>query len=1009
MKVPMFGNKRLPRIACLLLVGVYSIMILATALVPSQKASAYVAPNELAVEHQILRPFLYALDGCSKSSALGAIGYFKGKLSADDINQYKLTNATDKVAVGFEDEPSDGFISCGNTEGAKLVQYALAYLNIQSQADYQTKFVNKFYKHTGGDNWELQVSSGSVVNWFIEQSKQYDFSANSILGPNERTRRGLIALAQCVMPAGSGAQSGDAVTISGKQYWYRPSKNSGSTIPAGWDWLRNDGNISCGTLVSDANSSNWITDPAVLNRVHDDPTALLQDAKVTPLNSNAGAGSTGGVNFDCNVVFTNPLTWIVCPMTELFQGFINFLDQQINQFLTIPTDYFSSSSARGSDFYKAWASMRTIALALLVIVGLVMVISQAIGIGPFDAYTVKKIMPRIAIAVIGISLSWVLMQFFVSITNDVGNATRGIILSPFRDLQQPSLSGATSSALAGAFGAGLFALGILGMLSFLATAALALLVAMGVLLVREIVVALLAILAPIAIIAYVLPNTERVWKLWWESFSKALLMFPLISAFIAAGRVFAMVSVTSDQQGPPGKAGVDATHQIIAFIATIIPYFLLPATFRLAGGALSTIGNFANDRGRGAFDRLKQFRRTEATKAWERKKEGNLFRGGTRENWRGKIGRAVQAGTLASAGGYDPTKWRSRIKGALADSDRIRSAKYAEENEIFGGFKYDDDKLHAAKFTTAAEIGRELERRAPGRFAGARNARSREDAVNQIMRAQRDIGSDAFQKARVRAQATTGTGYQYRDKDSGAIMFDAAAVLDDINDAYGTDESGAGAALAEIRTSLTQSGQMAGVAGYATWAAQLRRVRDRPGDAGIHESANDVIMEDASRSASAGQAIYGKPSSAAAFAKAHRKRIQGIAEGIMNQRVNPETGAQYSMDDLSAAVAGAAGLYDAMSSASPNSANSFANELFSQSSGIPEIKLPDGTTLMKGQTIGDFVRAQMGGNSEFVNRRKDYGRSTLEEAQAEYAQRNRPVPGANGGGFKPPGPPEPPG
>lgn len=318
-----------------------------------------------------------------------------------------------------------------------------------------------------------------------------------------------------------------------------------------------------------------------------------------------GESKDANVEFNCAVSVLNPLTWFMCPMVEGLQTLINRLDSGITSFLTIKDSNFDTSCADkgvdkcpGAGFYAAWSSLRTIALVLLVIIGLIMVISQALSFGPIDAYTVKKVLPRIFFAVILISLSWPLMRWFVNFTNDLGGAVRGIIVAPFGGGNITLGGGATSAGATALVGAGL-ALGIVGFLSLAATAALAVIIAFALLLFRQMLITMLVVLAPIAIVMYILPNTQKFWKLWWESFSKALLMFPILSAFIAAGRVFAKVVVVGDN---------DVIHQLFAFGAYFAPYFLIPATFRLAGGALATIGGMANDRSRGVFDRLKKGR-----------------------------------------------------------------------------------------------------------------------------------------------------------------------------------------------------------------------------------------------------------------------------------------------------------------------------------------------------------------------------------------------------------------
>jgi hypothetical protein len=236
-----------------------------------------------------------------------------------------------------------------------------------------------------------------------------------------------------------------------------------------------------------------------------------------------------------------------------------------------------------------------------------MVLSQTMGLDFVDAYTIKKVLPRLLVAAIGVTLSWQLMEFFVTLTNLLGLGMRNLIYAPFAaaGIDKVALGGGGSAVALLTTGGAIALLGPLGILSLVATGLLAILVAFVVLVLRNIVVILLILTAPIAIVAYVLPNTQKVWAFWWDAFTKALMMFPIITAFIAAGRVFAAIS-TTQAENLNGVASLIAS--IVGFIAYFAPYFLIPLTLRFAGGALGTLGGFANDRSRGAFDRLKKFR-----------------------------------------------------------------------------------------------------------------------------------------------------------------------------------------------------------------------------------------------------------------------------------------------------------------------------------------------------------------------------------------------------------------
>lgn len=367
-------------------------------------------------------------------------------------------------------------------------------------------------------------------------------------------------------------------------------------------------------------------------------TAGTQD----PANTD-GVTTNTDTNFDessgdlqCDTS-SNPLTWLICPIVAAARETIDQLDNAIVSELNInEDDYFnedSTESNTGKNFYTVWTNFRNIGLVLLILTALVMVVSQALSIGPFDAYSVKKILPRILVAVIFMTLSWDISKFLIALTNDIGFAVRAIIQAPFAEVDNPMLTGGSSVAGAILVGAAGIGLGIIGLLSFALTGILAVLIAFVVLTIRKMLIIFMVLLAPFAIACYILPNTQKVYKLWWETFSKGLLMFPIIMGFIAVGRVFARVA---------GEGGGGLLDQLVMVIAYFGPYFALPAAFRLAGGAIATISGVANDRSRGVFDRLKKGRQ-------ERMKH-NFERAGNSERWnpQNKFVKWSKANKLAS-------------------------------------------------------------------------------------------------------------------------------------------------------------------------------------------------------------------------------------------------------------------------------------------------------------------------------------------------------------------------
>jgi hypothetical protein len=352
------------------------------------------------------------------------------------------------------------------------------------------------------------------------------------------------------------------------------------------------------------------------------------DAKAAAPNPGNASNSLG-----CTIQLTNPLTWVICPIVDALSQFVQTIDNLITQQLDIsPSSIFCSTDGATTcgAYYNAWQSFRDIALGLLVVVALIIVSAEALGSEILDAYTIRKTLPRLLVAAIGITISWPLMNFAVTASDVLGIGIRHIIYFPFTQIKDaPDLSFG-GDALNFLFGSGALVGGTLvavpawivfggpaALFSLVATAALAVLVAFVVLILRQIAIILLILISPLAILAYILPYTNRLYKLWWESFSKALLMFPMIAGFIAIGRVFAAVSFNTG----------GAIQQFIGFIAYFAPYFMIPMTFRFAGSAVNGLGNFVNSRAAGGFQALRGVRANQRQSRLKRARSGGLYRG----------------------------------------------------------------------------------------------------------------------------------------------------------------------------------------------------------------------------------------------------------------------------------------------------------------------------------------------------------------------------------------------
>lgn len=486
----------------------------------------------------------------------------------------------------------------------------------------------------------------------------------------------------------------------------------------------------------------------------------------------------------CDAKFYNPLSWFICPVVDMAFGFIEHMDNAINTLMTVDTgSIFNSDNERedrktSSAYYEAWSAFRFIALGIVVIATLVVIVASAFGYELLDAYTIRKALPRVLLAVILISLSWQIMEFLITLTNDVGNGVRALIYAPFADFERAQIRFGEQSLFTLLFGAGMIAMGIGGLLSFIATAFLAVLVAFLVLVIREMIIITLVILAPIAFALLILPNTQKGWQFWQNTLTAMLVAFPIIAAFIAVGRVFSAVAFQN------GEAGT--LNSIIAFLAYFLPYFLLPLTFRMAGGILATIGNIANSSERGAFDRLKKYRQGKVAQNTQAMKEGKRFQehGG---KWIGMPTRGFNKTTQGVAVG-----WKGRYgvgaRGQEArDIANRNSMADIQKSPGWNAIQEDDDTLRALTYSSASEANKGLFERniedartklADGKITqaefSAAEIEARTSANRAVKAAQSSIGFGRPQAIAAAQQlGVTGTGY--RDQDDMAETVARAA------------------------------------------------------------------------------------------------------------------------------------------------------------------------------------------------------------------------------------------
>lgn len=131
-------------------------------------------------------------------------------------------------------------------------------------------------------------------------------------------------------------------------------------------------------------SSNTVTNDTV------NINGTLAASKVPQTTATGNATGTGTPQLSCNAGY-NPLNWILCAIVKGLVSAMSGINSLIDSLLNLGTCQNSGSTSpnaifgtcNGSntnqqDYYAAWSSFRDIALGLLVLIGLIVIIAQAI-------------------------------------------------------------------------------------------------------------------------------------------------------------------------------------------------------------------------------------------------------------------------------------------------------------------------------------------------------------------------------------------------------------------------------------------------------------------------------------------------------------------------------------------------------------------------------------------------------------------------------------------------------
>ncbi len=381
-------------------------------------------------------------------------------------------------------------------------------------------------------------------------------------------------------------------------------------------------------------------------------SSACQDGYTQAFTQNGGTisssnNTSSGINTPTCQSQGDALAWFTCQIIDGLGSATDWIYANLIQplLITQPINLNPSSTPGSSNYDPShtmaiWSNFRDYGDIILIIALLVIVFGESIGGGLIDAYTAKKVLPRLLLAIILVNLSIYIVAAAIDVTNVLGDGMNNLIEAPFQGQMSQgcaSKSGcdyytlqihtpSTKTELEIAGGALLLG-GTAGILAHLfknssssGTSGLSsaensntkstlkqrtgslvgkaleyflvivvipifciMLAILATVIIRRALILILIFVAPIAFALYCLPNTEKYFRKWWDTLLKTLLIYPLIAIFFALGDVLS-VTISSSSTG---ITGIYAS--LLGVVAMFVPLFMIPFSFRFAGGILGQV------------------------------------------------------------------------------------------------------------------------------------------------------------------------------------------------------------------------------------------------------------------------------------------------------------------------------------------------------------------------------------------------------------------------------------
>ncbi len=320
-------------------------------------------------------------------------------------------------------------------------------------------------------------------------------------------------------------------------------------------------------------------------------------AYADPVQTTSDTNNTVGTGSDGCKSSLGAIGWLVCPATGAIAGAVDFLYGLIQNILVINP----IAAEDGSPIYEIWKYCLGVANVLFIIFLLVVIYSQITGVG-ISNYGIKKALPKLIVVAVLVNLSFLICALAVDLSNIIGSSLRGLFDSvqeaAVARMSAESVNVSNADAFAALAGGSALAIGgaviafetgaIWMMIPMLLGALVAVVTGLITIALRQAVVALLVMIAPLAVVAYMLPNTDGLFKKWRKLLIQMLVFYPMFSLLFGASSLAGFAIIASAQDG----FGV-----ILGTAVQIFPLFFSWKLMQMSGTILGDINAKLNSFG----------------------------------------------------------------------------------------------------------------------------------------------------------------------------------------------------------------------------------------------------------------------------------------------------------------------------------------------------------------------------------------------------------------------------